>query len=599
MVHKRIRRPRNRVIMAGMLFLAFILACGSSATAMPGPTNTPQTTTTQATTTDPTSTPAVKMQDIPATSIPTTAPTAVAAKTESRASALFDPGAKRGGVLKWATVADTAHYDMMQSATAYTAQPMSQHYNGLLRYNPLDGGMTILPDLAKDWSVSEDGLIWTFPLREGVKFHDGSTLTSEDVLASWNRILDPPEGVVSLRKDLMAPLIKSVKAIDPLTVQMELNAPSGFFLGALAVEWNVIHPKKTLEENDYDLRRLKGGGPGTGAFKFVDFTQGETWESERHEDYWNEGMPYLDGMVAYSTPTPQRDALIIANQVDYAWNISPAAVDELAKIDGAVSHIWQGVAANALWFNIEKGLPWSDARVRKAVHLITDRWAIMEATEGLFGKVVVDWSPPNMAFSPSDEDLLASPGFRLDKTADIAEAKRLMAEAGYADGIKNVDFSVRGGWAPREDVMAPIVQEMLRVHLNIETNMRAPLGGQWQEDMRTGLFDIGVGSIGTNLMDPSDYANNFYRTGGSQNLSRWSNAEFDAIMDQIDAELDTTKRVELWRKATAILDEGVPMAPHHWRIIFDGWYDYVGGVPLKVTCGLYNCNRFDTVYLTK
>ena len=147
--------------------------------------------------------------------------------------------------------------------------------------------------------------------------------------------------------------------------------------------------------------------------------------------------------------------------------------------------------------------------------------------------------------------------------------------------------------------MAPVVQEMLRVLLNIVSTLRAPLGGQWQEDMRTGLFDIGLGSIGTNLMDPSDYATNFYRTGGSQNLSRWSNVEFDAIMDQIDAELDTTKRVELWRKATAILDEGVPMAPHHWRIIFDGWYDYVGGVPRKVTCGLYNCNRFDTVYLTK
>jgi ABC-type transport system substrate-binding protein len=487
----------------------------------------------------------------------------VAAKTETRALGLFDSNGKYGGVLRIANIADTAHYDMMQSATAYTSQPLSEQYNGILRYNPLDGGNSIIPDLAKDWTVSDDGLIWTFPLREGVKFHDGSTLTSEDVLATWNRILDPPDGVVSLRQDLLAPLIESIEAIDSLTFQITLNGPSGFFLGALAVEWNVIHSKKTLEENNFDLRRLKGGGPGTGAFKFVDFTQGETWEVERFDDYWNEGLPYLDGVVHFSVPTPQRDALCIANQVDYCWNISPAAVDEMAKIANTSSHIWQGAAANALWFNIEKGLPWSDPRVRKAVDLVTDRWAIMEATEGLFGKIVVDWSPPNMSFSPSEDELLAKPGFRLDKDADIIEAQRLMAEAGYADGIKNVDFSVRGGWAPREDVMAPIVQEMLRVYLKIETNMRAPLGGQWQEDMRTGLFDIGLGSIGTNLMDPSDYATNFYRTGGSQNLSRWSNAEFDGILDQINAELDIAKRIDLWTQATEILDSEIPMSPHH------------------------------------
>jgi len=523
----------------------------------------------------------------------------VAASKETRALSLYNPQGKQGGILRVATVADTAHYDMMQSATTYTSQPMSGQYNGVLRYNPLDGGNSVIPDLAEDWSVSDDGLIWTFPLREGVKFHDGSALTSADVVASWSRILDPPEGVVSLRKDLLAPLIESIAAIDPLTFEMTLKGPSGFFLGAMAVEWNVIHPKKTLEEHNFDLRRVQGGGPGTGAFVFVNFTQGETYEVERFNDYWNEGLPYLDGVSFFSVGTPQRDALCIANQVDYCWNISPVAVDEMAKIDGTTSHIWQGAAANALWFNIEKGLPWSDARVRRAVNLVTDRWAIMEATEGLFGKIVVDWSPPNMAFSPSEEELLATPGFRLDKTADYAEAKRLMAEAGYADGIKNVDMSVRGGWAPREDVMAPIVQEMLRVHLGIETNMRAPLGGQWQEDMRTGLFDIGIGSIGTNLMDPSDYATNFYRTGGAQNLSRWSNAEFDGLMDLINAELDSTKRIELWKTATAILNEEVPMSPHHWRIIFDAWYDYVGGVTLKSGCGLYNCNRWDTVWLDR
>ena len=100
-------------------------------------------------------------------------------------------------------------------------------------------------------------------------------------------------------------------------------------------------------------------------------------------------------------------------------------------------------------------------------------------------------------------------------------------------------------------------------------------------------------------MDPSDYGTNFYKTGGAQNLSRWSNAEFDSLMNQIDAELDQNKRIALWQQATEILDQEVPMAPHHWRIIFNAWYDYVGGVVRKSGCGIYNCNRYDTVWLDR
>lgn len=591
MTHRLSRILKSIVVAPLIPMLLIATACGTAATPTPEAV-APSSAGDQ--------TPEVRIREIAvATEIPTAIPTPVAAEGGSRSVSLLDPNAKQGGTLRVATIADTAHYDMMQSATAYTAEPMSQQYNGVLRYNPLDGGNTIIPDLAEDWTVSADNLTWTFPLREGVKFHDGSVMTSADVLASWNRILDPPEGVTSLRQDLLAPIVERIEAPDASTFQVQLKQPSGFFLGAFAVEWNVIHSKKTLEENGFDLRQLKGGGPGTGAFKFVDFTQGETWETERHTEYFAEGLPYLDGVTIFSVQTAQRDALCIANQVDFCWNISPEAVAEMNNIPATTNHIWQGVAANAMWFNIEKGAPWDDPRVRRAIHLVTDRWAIMEATEGLFGKVVVDWSPPNMAFSPTDEVLLTKPGFTIDKSADIAEAKALMAEAGYAEGIKDVDFSVRGGWAPREDVMAPIVQEMLRVHLNIESNLRAPQGGQWQEDMRTGIFDIGLGSIGTNLMDPSDYGTNFYKTGGAQNLSRWSNPEFDAIMDQIDAELDPSKRVALWQQATVILDREVPMAPHHWRIIFNAWYDYVGGVVRKSGCGIYNCNRYDTVWLDR
>ena len=418
MTHRLLRILKNIVVAPLILILLMTIACGASATPTPeaiAPSSAGE------------QTPTVRIQEIAVvTQIPTAIPTPVAAAGDSRSFSLLDRNAKQGGTLKVATIADTAHYDMMQSATTYTSEPMSQQYNGVLRYNPLDGGNTIIPDLAEDWTVSEDNLTWTFQLREGVKFHDGSIMTSGDVLASWNRILDPPEGVVSLRQDLLAPIVQGIEATDPLTFQVQLKQPSAFFLSAFAIEWNVIHPKKTLEENTFDLRRLKGGGPGTGAFKFVDFTQGETWETERHTEYFVEGLPYLDGVTIFSVQTAQRDALCIANQVDFCWNISPAAVAELKDIPATTAHIWQGVAANAMWFNIEKGAPWDDPRVRRAIHLVTDRWAIMEATEGLFGKAVVDWSPSEYGLPPLQTRCCwRHRALRSRKNADIAEAQGL------------------------------------------------------------------------------------------------------------------------------------------------------------------------------
>jgi peptide/nickel transport system substrate-binding protein len=130
----------------------------------------------------------------------------------------------------------------------------------------LDGGKTVIPDLAYQWEVSSDGLTYTFHLRDGVTFHDGAPLTAEDVKASFDHIIFPPAGILSPRKSVFD-AVKEVTVVDPLTVQFVLSAPRGFFLEAIASGWNVIYRKKTLEDNHFDLKRLKIA-PGTGPFIF-------------------------------------------------------------------------------------------------------------------------------------------------------------------------------------------------------------------------------------------------------------------------------------------------------------------------------------------
>ena len=128
--------------------------------------------------------------------------------------------------------------------------------NNLLRYNPLDGGKTIIPDIATSWDVSEDGRVWTFPLREGVMFHNGAIMDAEDVAASWSRIINPPGGVISARKGLYDPFGPTIEVIDPLTVSFtfEKAPPLNYGLNAFALEWHGIFPKDFLESVGYDLK---------------------------------------------------------------------------------------------------------------------------------------------------------------------------------------------------------------------------------------------------------------------------------------------------------------------------------------------------------
>src|SRR3989449_8045247 len=165
-----------------------------------------------------------------------------------------EPNPRRGGVLKWGGLANSTLYDLHQTGTIANMGPQAPMYDLLVQVDPVHWDK-VIPDLAKSWTISEDGLTYTFSLREGVKFHDGAPLTAEDVVASFNHIIFPPPGVLSPRQGLFD-AVKEVVATDVLTVEFRLTEPRGYLLRGLAAGFNVIMRKQTLEENHYDLRRL-------------------------------------------------------------------------------------------------------------------------------------------------------------------------------------------------------------------------------------------------------------------------------------------------------------------------------------------------------
>ena len=156
--------------------------------------------------------------------------------------ALAEEKPQQGGTLRVALAGDPPSLDMHQEQTFMVTIPMSPVYNTLLMFDPHNYPQ-IIGDLAKSWTVSEDGLAYTFPLHQGVKFHDGSELTSADVKASWDKIVFPPEGVVSTRRSNYL-AVKSIEAPDPSTVVFRLHYPSASFLSMLAHPANFIYAKK-------------------------------------------------------------------------------------------------------------------------------------------------------------------------------------------------------------------------------------------------------------------------------------------------------------------------------------------------------------------
>src|SRR5262245_27912487 len=211
------------------------------------------------------------------------------------ASARADEKPRAGGELVFPVPSEPPSYDAHREQTFGVIHPVAPHYNGLLRFDPTDPtGTKPAPDLAESWTVSDDGLVYTFKLRRGVKFHDGAEMTSADVKASYDKIIFPPAGVVSDRQGQYEG-VQAVEAPDPYTVVFRLKWPAVSFLGSLASPWNWIYRAEILAK---DMRWYETHINGTGPFVFVEHVKGSHWVGKKNPNYWDKDKPYLDGYRA-------------------------------------------------------------------------------------------------------------------------------------------------------------------------------------------------------------------------------------------------------------------------------------------------------------
>ena len=219
--------------------------------------------------------------------------------------------------------------------------------------------------------------------------------------------------------------------------------PVNFIMSVIASGWNVIVRKKTLEDNTYNLRKVEIY-PGTGPFKSVKRVENESWTMEKNKDYWNKGLPYLEGIEMYHVLpfSPEMGSAILSNRVDYVRITDPVTARKAKATAGitAVDH-YQSVI-QATWIN-NKRQTLSDPRVRRAMHLVLDKPALVDVVKDVAPMMVGGFIYPFSEFATPKEELSKRLGYQADQTASIKEARALMAAAGHPDGIKGLDYMVR------------------------------------------------------------------------------------------------------------------------------------------------------------
>lgn len=420
-------------------------------------------------------------------------------------------------------------------------------YDGLLTR---DANLNVVPELVESWKVI-DLKTYHFTLRQGVTFHDGTPLTADDVKFTFERLLTEGAigGQTSPRQGLLGPL-KEVKVVDSRTVHFVLQDRWPMFPAMLPFQEIV---SKTFVEQ-VGSSGLAQHANGTGPFQLVEWRKGDSIIMERFEDYYGGapdippvGKACVDRVVFKIIPhSESRVAGLLAGDVDIINDVPPHAMKVIEHTPHTKIMRVNGVRSFFIALN-NQGLPFDDIRVRQAVaHAINKRWIIDTILRG-------NATPINGILSPNAFG--KHKGLK-EYRYDPQKAKKLLAEAGYAEGVDvalDVDETFK---AVAETIAMQLNQVGIRTKIVVSEVDR--LQTKWQTLGKPKTGDMWLTSWGNSSLDPVGIFVPTHRTNDRGNAAGYVNPELDAVLDAAGVELDRAKRAAMYAKAEAMVNRDLP-----------------------------------------
>ena len=475
---------------------------------------------------------------------------------------------KRGGTLTYMIPADAPpSLDGHREGTFAMLHALAPFYSVLMRVNPENPSDTtqFVCDLCTSIPKPTDGgKTYTFKIRTGVKFHDGSPLTAGDVAASWHKIIFPPKGVLSARQDWWS-VVDSVEAPDPTTVVFRLKFATNTFLPSLADPFAFIYSQAILEK---DVRWYEQHVMGSGPFRFVSHDIGQSMKGERNPDYYHKGKPYLDGFIGiFADKQVVRVEAIRSDRAAMEFRgLPPSAINDLQRELGdkvkVQTHDWN--CGNVVTPNQQRK-PFDDVRVRRALLLAVDQWNGAPALSKIanvrtVGGIVFPGSP----LAATKEELQKLAGFWPDIEKSRAEARRLLKEAGQ-EGLR-LELLNRNVDQPYKYVGTWLVDEWSKI--GVKATQRVQPTGPWLQAMRTGDFDVVVEANCNSVVNPVlDTHKYLPRVKSPVNYGGYNDPELIEVYERMLSETDFDKQRALMRQyETRIIDTKAHEFPMLW------WY---------------------------
>jgi len=469
---------------------------------------------------------------------------------------------RSGGTLVILQGGNPPNFDTAAAQNGLIQVVAGPEYSKIVQFDP-GTGKEVIPDLAEKWGISADGTKYTFTIRKGVTWHDGKPLTEADVVYSLDRLVAPPKGTPSSIGAILGPAVQRVESNNG-QVMLTLKYPFAPTLTVLAMDFSPIYPKHLADEGK-DMRNVV---LGTGPFKFVSYTPSVSVEMARNPDYYVKGRPLLDSVSVRIIPDQQtRLSAMRTGRAHmtgrFSGTLSPSEVDALKK-DVPNMQMFRSATLRGPWlfWNL-RNKPFQDIRVRQAISLALDRQAALKVVAEGAGK----WGSvfPFDTWGLTHDELAKLPGFSGQKDKDIAAAKKLMSEAGYADGFSLSVLSRGERLTKNSAVFLASQLGNLGINATVEVQEDAIFwkrGGDHQ-------FAAMVFTPGATIPDPIIMTDYFIPGGRLDFVGNDDDTRLSEMWDTQRRSLDVAKRQETLKQVERyILTESYTALPIIWPYSF-------------------------------